>query len=1048
MFTNFFIRRPVFASVCSLLIILIGAVGFTRLPVREYPDIEPPVVTASTVYPGANPQVVETEVTEILEDEINGVDGIKTLTSTSSQGNSQITIEFELDRDLDVAAQDVRGRVNRVLGELPDSVESPVIQKQSGGGSAAIIWFALYGENFTTLELSDYADRTLVDQLESVGGVSRILIGGERRYAMRLWLDPEQLAARDLTVLEVEQALRSQNVSIPSGIVEGRLNEFSVRTLGRLSSVEAYNQLVLRAEENGAQVRLEDVGYAEIGAENYRTFVRFKGQSAVGLGVIKLSDANTLAVAAAVKERMQQLSQDFPQGMQYAIASDDSRFVDVAISRVWQSLLFAVALVVLVIFLFLRDWRATIIPAVTIPVALVGAFGVMYALGFSINTLTLFALTLSTGLVVDDTIVVLENIDRHIEEDAMPPYQAAQLGVAEVVFAVIATTLVLVAVFMPVGFSTGTTGRLFTEFALSLAGAVILSSFVALTLAPALSARLLRRHGKFDNWFFNGFEAGLNRLRQGYLWSLRQAMKLRWLVVAAFAALLVVTYGTYQLLPQAFLPTEDRGSIFTIVRGPEGVSINYIDQVMQQVEAVYSQVPEVESYFTIGGFSPGGGGGSVNQGIAFINLKPWGQRATSQQAVVNQLRQSLGAIPEAIVIPINPSGLPGGGFSQPVQFVVQNSELETLAQASNQLLGQARQLPSLVNADSDFQLNKPELTVTINRAAAADLGVSVQDIARTLQILLGGQDITNFNRENRRFEVVVRAQERYRDTIASVDSFYVRSAGTVSDSSQRGALVPLSSVVTVERSTTPPQINHFNRLRSATISGSPAPGASLGAALAALQGAAEQTLPPDASTALAGESLQFQEAGQSVLLIFGLALVFIFLVLAAQFESYLDPLVIMVAVPLALLGAFGALLLSGLQLNIYGQVGLIMLIGLVSKNSILIVEFANQERDRGKSPMQAAISAGNIRFRPILMTAFSTIFGLMPLALSTGAGAVSRTSLGTVVLGGMVVSTFLSLYGVPVFYAIMTNAQRRLLGRQPVEQKHRRKRQQSEGSLP
>lgn len=1022
MFTNFFIRRPIFASVCSLLIILIGAVSYTRLPVREYPDIEPPVVTASTVYPGANPRVVETEVTEVLEDEINGVDGIKTLQSTSSQGSSQITIEFELDRDLDVAAQDVRARVNRVLGELPDTVESPVIQKESGGGSAAIIWFALYGEDFTTLELSDYADSQLIDQLESVPGVSRIQIGGERRYAMRLWIDPRKLAARNLTVLEVEQALRSQNVSIPSGIVEGRLNEFSVRTLGRLESPAEYEDLVLRSGEAGSQVRLKDVGYAEIGAESYRTVVRFKGQSAVGLGVIKLSDANTLAVASAVKERMQQLSQEFPTGMQYAIASDDSRFVDVAINRVWQSLLFAIALVVLVIFLFLRDWRATLIPAATIPVALTGAFGVMYLLGFSVNTLTLFALTLATGLVVDDTIVVLENIDRHVEEDAMPPYEAAKLGVAEVVFAVIATTLVLIAVFLPVGFSTGTTGRLFTEFALTLAGAVVLSSFVALTLAPALSARLLRQHGKMDNWLFNLFERFLDRLRQGYLWSLRQALKLRWLVVALFVAAVVITYGAYQLLPQAFLPTEDRASVFTIVRAPEGVSINYTDQVMRQVESVYSEVPEIESYFTIGGFG-GGGTGNVNQGVAFVNLKPWDERSgeeQSQQAVVNQLRQRVGQIVEAIVIPTNPSGLPGAGFNQPIQFVVQSSDLEELAQYSNQLVGQARQLPSIVNADSDFQLNKPEVTVEVNRRAAAALGVSVADIANTLQILIGGQDITNYNEENRRFEVVVRAEEQYRNTIDSISNLYVRS--------QNDQLIPLSNVVDVNRSTTPPQINHFNRLRSATISGSPAPGSSLGDALSELQNTAQDILPASVGTSLAGESLQFQEAGQSILLIFALALVFIFLVLAAQFESYLDPLVILVAVPLAMLGAFLALLLTGLKLNIYGQVGLIMLIGLVTKNSILIVEFANQERDRGKPIMEAALSAGNIRFRPILMTAFSTIFGLMPLALSSGAGAVSRTSLGTVVLGGMAVSTALSLYAVPVFYALLTRLQSYIVG--------------------
>lgn len=1019
MFTNFFIRRPIFASVCSLLIVLIGVVSYTRLPVREYPDIEPPIVTVTTAYPGANPRVVETEVTEILEDEINGVDGIKTLRSTSSQGSSQITLEFELDRDLDVAAQDVRGRANRVLGELPDTVENPVIQKESGGGASAIIWFALYGENFTTLELSDYADRELTDSLESVAGVSRIQIGGERRYAMRLWIEPQKLAARNLTVLELEQALRSQNISIPSGIVEGDLNEFSVRTLGRLASPEEYEQLVLRSGEDGSQVRLQDVGYAEIGAESYRTFVRFKGQPAVGLGVIKLSDANTLEVASAVKARMAELSEEFPAGMQYAIASDDSRFVDVAISRVWQSLLFAIALVVLVIFVFLRDWRATLIPTVTIPVALVGAFGVMYGLGFSVNTLTLFALTLATGLVVDDTIVVLENIDRHIEADGMPPFKAAQQGVAEVVFAVIATTLVLVAVFLPVGFASGTTGRLFTEFALTLAGAVVLSSFVALTLAPALSARLLHRDGKIDNRLFNGFDRFLEAVRGGYIQSLKLALKLRWLVVGLFVATVVVTYGAYQLLPQAFLPTEDRASIFTILRAPEGVSLNYTDRVMEQVEQTYSQVPEIESYFTLGG-----SGGNVNEGIAFVNLQPWGDRPAadqSQQAVVNRVRGQLGQLPEAIVIPTNPSGLPGAGFSQPVQFVVQTPDLEDLAEFSNQLVGQARQLSSLVNADSDFQLNKPELTVEVNRAAAADLGVSVADVASTLQILVGGQDITNFNQDNRRFEVIVRAEAQARNTIDSLGNLYVRSG--------RGDLIPLSGVVTVTRSTTPPQINHFNRQRSATISGSPAPGASLGDALTALQSAADELLPTSVNTTLAGESLQFREAGQSILLIFGLALVFIFLVLAAQFESYFDPLVILMAVPLALLGAFLALLLTGLQLNIYGQVGLIMLIGLVTKNAILIVEFANQERDRGQSIAQAAINAGNIRFRPILMTAFSTIFGLMPLALSSGAGAASRTSLGTVVLGGMIVSTALSLYVVPVFYTLLTSAQQSLASR-------------------
>ncbi|MGJ3253902.1 MAG: efflux RND transporter permease subunit [Elainellaceae cyanobacterium] len=814
-----------------------------------------------------------------------------------------------------------------------------------------------------------------------------------------------------------------ENVSIPSGIVEGELNEFSVRTIGRLQEPEEYEDIVLRSNPDGSQVRLQDVGYAELGAEDYRSFVRFNQQSAVGLGIIKLSDANTLQVARDVKAKMQQLAEEFPQGIQYAIASDDSRFVDVAINRVWQSLFFAIGLVILVIFVFLRDWRATLVPAVTIPVALIGAFAMMYLLDFSINTLTLFALTLATGLVVDDTIVVLENIVRHIQDDDMPPFQAAFIGVAEVVFAVIATTVVLIAVFVPVGFSTGVTGRLFTEFSLTLAGAVVVSSFVALTLAPTLSARLLRQGGAPSNVVFDWFERAFDQLRQFYNTTLRHAMQFRIIVVVAFIALLGFTYATFTFLPLSFLPTEDRASIFTIVRAPEGVSINYTDRVMQQVEDAYSEVPEVESYFTIGGFSPGGGSG-VNEGIAFVNLKPWEQRtepSESQQAIVNRLRQRFSSITDAVVLPINPSGLPGAGFSQPVQFVLQGNNLQNLSQTSNTLANQARQLPELVNVDSNFQLNKPELRVLVDRKQAADVGVTVSDIASTLQILLGGEDITSFNLENRRFEVIVKSQDRYRDTIDSIDSFYVRS--------RDDELVPLASVVDVERSTTPPQINHFNRLRSATIQGSPGPDSGLGGALTALENLAQQVLPSEITTALSGQSLEFREAGQSTLFIFGLALAFIFLVLAAQFESYFDPIVILLAVPLSLLGAFGALLIAGLNLNIYGQIGLIMLIGLVTKNSILIVEFANQRREQGESTIQAALDAGDIRFRPILMTAFSTIFGLMPLALSSGAGALSRVSLGTVVLGGMIMSTLLSLYVIPVFYAIAIRFQHRLLGK-------------------
>lgn len=1027
MFTNFFIKRPVFASVCSLIIILIGLIGYTRLPVQEFPSIDPPVVSVNTVYPGANPQIVETEVTEILEAEINGVEGIRTLSSQSRDSVSSITVQFELDRNADLAAQDVRSRVDRALGRLPSDVDPPIVSKESADASP-IIWFALYGENQSTLELSDYADRFIVDALETVNGVSSVIIGGERRYAMRLWISPVRLAARNLTVLDVENALRRENIELPSGRIQGSSSQYSVRTLGRLQTPEEYEALILRRNPDGSQITFKDVGRAEIGAEDTDSFVRFNGQPAVGLGVVKLTGSNTIAVAEGAAARMEELSQTFPEGMRYAIAYDSSEFVALAIDEVWGSLYLAVFLVILIIFVFVQDWRATLIPSITIPISLIGVFGVMFFLDYSINTLTLFALTLATGLVVDDTIVVLENIVRYIEEKGHSPMQAAVEGVNEVVFAVIATTVVLIAVFVPVSFSGGVTGRLFTEFAITLAGSVVVSSFVALTLAPALSGRLLRpQKARIPgiSQILDVIDRGLNWSRDAYGTTLRQAMRIKALVLGVLVLLLFVTSWLFNLLPLEFLPTEDRGAVFTIVRAPEGVSIDYTDRVMQQVEEAFSQTPEVQSYFTVGALS-NAGPGQVNQGIAFVRLQPYAERrspAQSQQAVIGQLFGRFSQITDAFVLPINPPALPGAGFSQPVEFVLQGYNLEELAEASGNLAGAARGLPQLVNVDTNLRLNQPEVTISIDRPAAANLGISVEEISRTLQILLGGQQITNFNRESNRYEVIVQAEEQYRASPQDINQLYIR---TNTESAQ---MIPLSSVVNVATSTTPPQINHYNRFRSATIEGSPAPGVSLGAALDALEDLARQQLPPSIRTTLAGTSLEFREAGQAILFMFGLALAFIFLTLAAQFESYLDPAIILLAVPLSLLGAFAALWVFGLPLNVYSQIGLIMLIGLASKNSILIVEFANQLREDGLPPMKAAIEAGRTRFRPILMTAFSTIFGLLPLVVATGAGAVARVSIGVTVVGGMLISTLLSLYVVPVFYVLATSLQLWIMNR-------------------
>ncbi|MDT9338310.1 efflux RND transporter permease subunit [Trichodesmium erythraeum 21-75] len=1019
MFTNFFIKRPVFASVCSLLIILIGLVGYISLPVQEFPSIDTPVVSVRTNYPGASPEVVETEVTEILEAEINGVEGVKTLTSSTREGSSSINVEFQLSRNIEAAAQDVRSRVSRAMRRLPNEVDAPVVSKRSSD-EERIIWLSLTGEKYSSLELSNYADKFIKNILETVNGVGSVFIGGERRYAMRLWLNPQKMAARNITALDVKQALRQQNVEIPSGRIEGKSTEYPIRTIGRLQTPEAYENLVIRRNDDTSLTRFKDIGRAEIGAESNRTIARYNGKPAIGIGISKLSGANIIEVATSVKTRMKELSKDFPDGMEYYVSVDYSTFVEVAIKEVWKSLLFAICLVVLVIYMFLQNWRATIIPTITIPISLIGAFGVMFFMGFSINTLTLFALTLSTGLVVDDAIVILENIVRYIQQKGKTPMEAAILGVGEVVFAVIATTIVLIAVFLPVGFSGGGAGRIFNEFALTIAVSVVFSTFVALTLAPSLSGRILKKQEPEEQKNFisrlftiplNLFDYALSRISVIYDRSLRLLMRIKPLVILGFILSFWIIVWLFQQLPQGFLPTEDRGRVFVSVTAPEGVSIEYTDNVMGQVENKLAQVPEMTGYFSITGF---GRSAQANRAFAFTNLKPWSERTKpgqAQQEVVKKLFGAFAPITDARIFPINPGSLPGTGLSRSIQFVLQGNDFEELVRVSEEFNNEAQQLPQLKNVDTDLKINKPEIVVEINRYQAANLGISVENIAQTLQIMMGGEDITNFTQGNQRYDVIVRAEDEFRNNLQDIEDLYVRT--------EQGVMIPLSNVVTVKTSTTPPEINHFNRFRSATITGSPAPGVSLGEALQALYDLADRVLPADMRIDLKGESSQFRDAGQATTYIFGLALIFIFLTLAAQFESYIDPLVILLSVPLSLLGAFGALWLADLEVNVYSRIGLIMLIGLATKNSILIVEFANQLLAEGMSITKAAIEASRLRFRPILMTGFSTIFGVMPLAFASGPGAASRVSIGMSVMGGMLVSTVLTLYVVPVFYVVM-----------------------------
>ncbi|MEM9770550.1 MAG: efflux RND transporter permease subunit [Cyanobacteria bacterium P01_D01_bin.73] len=1027
MFVNFFLRRPVFASVCSLVIVLVGLVSFGQLPVQEFPQIDPPVVTISTVYLGASPETVETEVTEILEREVNGAEGIDTLTSSSSQSQSQIRAQFLVGQDVNVAAQDVRDRVARAVRFLPEEAESPIVRREAGDASP-IVWIALSGGGrLSSLEVNDYAEQNVIDVLEALPGVSRVFIGGQRRYAMRLWVDPRKLVARNLTVRDIEDALREQNIEIPSGRLEGNTTEYSVRVQGRLRSPEEYEKLVLAARPDGTTVKFTDVGRVELGAENERTFARSNGDEAIALGIVKLSTANTLAVADAAVAEMERLSERFPEGMSYRVAFDRAEFVARAIQEVWSALAIAIILTIVSIFVFLHDWRATLIPAVTIPVSLIGSLGVIAALGYSINTLTLFALTLATGLVVDDTIVVLENVIRYLQKPkdasetngaaitSRSPFAATAIAAKEVFFAVIATTVVLVAVFVPVLFSGGATGRLFAEFSATLAGAVVVSTFVALTLAPPLCARLLRPQGE-PKGIFAAFDRGLSWTRDRYSALLKTVVRSPGLVILIFLISTVGGWWCFNQLPRELLPVEDRGVVLTFVNAPDGSSLPYTDRVTRKVEGVFKDNSAIEGYFTVGAFSRGSGVGQTNRAIAFAKLHPWEERSAEQgqSSVVGGLFGAFSQIPEARIFPVAPRGLPGAGFGSPLQLVIQGNDLEGIAAASDRLATEARELPELRNVDVDLSFTQPEVAVRISREKAAALGVEVRDIARTLQTLLGGREVTSFNRGNRRYEVIIQAESEFRADPQAIANLYIET----NPEDGPAAAVPLGALVNIETITTPPTITHFNRRRTATLTASPAPGYSLGQALEAVQTLADKTLPDGFRTDVSGESRTLQQSGQTTLFIFGLSMAFVFLVLAAQFESYLDPLIIMLAVPLALLGAFGALLIFGQTLNAYSQVGLVVLIALATKNSILIVEFANQLRADGVSLVNAAIAAGRIRFRPILMTAFSTLFGILPLVLSSGPGAASRTALGVAVLGGMALSTVLSLGIVPAFYIL------------------------------
>lgn len=1019
MFVNFFISRPIFASVCSIIIVLAGLVSIPNLPIAQYPAIVPPQVKVTSAYTGASAAAVESSVTNILEQQINGVKGMKYITSTSgNDGTSTINVTFDLDRDIDAAAVDVQNRVNSVQGRLPDEVKKTgvTIDKVS---TSIIFASALSSDRHDALFLSNYADLYFKDALKRVKGVGDITIFGERKYSMRIWLDPTKLNNRKITTTEVVNALADQNVQVASGAIgkapypEGQSFEISTRVSGRLRTADEFANIIVKRGPEGSVIKVKDLGRVELGAENYGTFLRYKGLNAVGIAIFQLPGSNALDVARDAKEELNRLCRNLPPGMKCEVAFDTTRAVDQSIHEVVNTLRDSIMLVMGVIFLFLQSFSTTFIPFITIPVSLIGTFAAMKVLGFSINTLTLFGITLATGLVVDDAIVVIENISRLMEEKHLPVLEAAREGMKQVTGAVIATALVLAAVFVPVAFFPGTTGQLYRQFALTLAISVGISAFNALTLTPALSALLLK-HSDRPNWFFRGFNWCLDRVRDFFTASLQFLLRFKALVVLFFIGLLTLTGWMYTKLPTGFLPDEDVGYFMIIVQGPDGVSLDYTNHVVEKVEAEAAKIPEISGIFAVGGFSFAGNNSS--NAIVFCTLKPWDERKSKEQTcegIIARLRPPLMGIDEAFCIPFSPPPIQGlgnfGGFAFELEDT-QRAPLEEFASLSNEFLAGARQSPVLTGIQTTFRMNSPQLLIDVDRDKAESIGVNIKDIFNTLQVFIGSLYVNDFDYLDRSYRTYVQADSQYRSNPKDITRLYVRSSA--------GSMVPLSNLVKLTNTTSPATISHYNLFKSIEVNGVPLPGFSSGQAIKEMESIAKRVLPRDMSYEWTGISLEEIQSGNLALLIFALGVVFVFLVLAAQYESLIDPLVILFAVPLAVLGALAAQMFRGLQNDVFCQIGLVMLIGLASKNSILIVEFANQLHEKGMPHNRAVVEAALTRLRPILMTSLAFIFGILPLTIAEGAGCNSRRSLGTTVMGGMILSTVLSLYIVPVLYLV------------------------------
>jgi HAE1 family hydrophobic/amphiphilic exporter-1 len=1044
--SDFFIRRPVFATVCSLMIALLGLACIPTLPVAQYPEITPPQISVTSNYVGANAEVVESTVTNILERELNGVDGLRYIKSTSANdGTSSINLTFELGKNQDLAAVDVQNKVSTVLSRLPGPVTQTGVQVSKANNNF-LLAIGLYAERdpktgkdvYDDVYLSNYADLYMVDAIRRIKGVGGVQIFGERKYAMRVWLDPERLASRSLTPQDVVNALQSQNLQVGAGQIgqppaaPDQQYQYSVTAKGRLQSEEEFNDLVVKSTEGGTLVRLRDVGRAALGAENYGSVLRFTPDDrvthqGVGLGINQQFGSNALDVASAVKAEMKELSQTFPPGIRYDIAFDTTTFIEAGAEEVVISLIQAILLVVLILYLFLQDWRSALITSIVIPIAFIGTFIFVKLLGFSINTLTLFGLTLATGLVVDDAIVIVEDISRRIKDEGIAPLDAAIASMNALSGAVIATSVVLMTVFIPVAFFPGTTGQLYKQFALTIAFSIGVSTFNALTFTPMLSALLLGQARTPNNWFFNGINRGIDATRSAYAHSLERVLHFKWIVLALFSVALVVTYGAYNLIPRAFIPDEDQGYFITIVQGPEGVSLDYTEKVLAQAEAILKDQPEVQSIFSVGGFSFSGA--TPNNGLIFCLLKPWDERRRPEQSVAGVVGgvfpQPTGLFPkllgiqDATVIPFAPPAVQGLGNFGGFEFHLQDRlgvGFDIIGEVLNTFLGRAgaypsAQSPQITGLRPTFNANTPQITVEVNRDRANQLQVPVADIFNTLQVSLGSTYVNDFNRFNRAYRVYVQADSQFRSNPERINSLYVRS--------QTGAMIPLGNLVKITQTVGPSIISHYNLFRSVEINGAPAPGASSGQAITAMETVAKEVLPKGFKFEWSGISLEEVESGGAAVAIFALGVVFVFLTLAAQYESFIDPIIIMLVVPLAILGALTAIWLRGTANDVYTQIGFVMLIGMASKNAILILEFSNQMYAQGLSLTKAVIEACYERLRPILMTAISTIIGSVPLLIATGPGASARQSLGTAIVGGMCIATILSLFVVPVLYIVI-----------------------------